>query len=166
MILTICYLQACAANCRSHVLSDCCSLMWSLDGQERTCVLRPSSLVGSSIICRKTGIFFAIATSSDVERLATLASAIPAEPDEGHADIEVRGSQTGYFTSARYGMWLRPCGRVVGTWSPPPSLGNSGRRSGQESIMRGFLDVLGSWSETFVNAAVLLQRISMWIPWA
>ena len=53
VILTICYLRACAANCRSHVSSDCCSLMWSLDGQERTCVLKPSSRVGSSIICRK-----------------------------------------------------------------------------------------------------------------
>ena len=63
--------------------------------------------------------------------------------------VEVRDSRTGYFVPARYGTGLRPDGRVVGT--PPPSLGNSGRHSGQETIIRGVPEVLGSWWEMFEN---------------
>ena len=45
-------------------------------------------------------------------------------------------------------------GRVLGKppSSPPPSsLGNSGRHSGQESIIRRFPKVLGSWWEISEN---------------
>ena len=48
----------------------------------------------------------------------------------------------------RDGLGLWPDGRVVGTSpppSPPPSLGNSGRHSGQETIFGVFHMVLGSW---------------------
>ena len=34
---------------------------------------------------------------------------------------------------------------------PPPSLGNSGRHSGQETMVRGFPKVLGSWWEISEN---------------
>ena len=39
-------------------------------------------------------------------------------------------------------------------WTPPlslPSLGDSGRHSGQETIIKGFPKVLGSWWEIFEN---------------
>ena len=62
----------------------------------------------------------------------------------------MRDSRTGYFIPARYGIGLRPDGRVVGT-SPPPSSGNSGRHSGQETIFGVFHVVLGSWREIFEN---------------
>ena len=61
--------------------------------------------------------------------------------------IEVRDSQTRYFIPARYGTGLRPDGRVAGT----PSLGSSGRHSGQENIIKSFPMVLGSWWEKFEN---------------
>ena len=48
-------------------------------------------------------------------------------------------------------LWPYKMGRVAGTPPPSPSLGNSGRHSGQEAIFEGFPMVLGSWWEIFEN---------------
>ena len=54
--------------------------------------------------------------------------------------------RTGYLVPGRDGPGVWPDGRVVGTSpSPPPSSGNSGRHSGQETIFGVFHMVLGSW---------------------
>ena len=59
--------------------------------------------------------------------------------------IEVRDRpRTGSLVPGRDGPGVWPDGRVVGT-SPPPSSGNSGRHSGQETIFGVFHMVLGSW---------------------
>ena len=61
-------------------------------------------------------------------------------------------SRTGYFIPVRCGLGLLPDGIVVGAPSPSSaSSGNSGRRSGQETIFGVFHMVLGSWWEIFEN---------------
>ena len=58
----------------------------------------------------------------------------------------------GYFIPARYGLGVWPDRKIVGAPSPPSaSLGNSGRHSGQETIIRCFPKVLGSWFEIWKN---------------
>ena len=78
--------------------------------------------------------------------------------------IEVRDSRTGYFILARNGTGLGPDGRVVGT--SPPSLGNSGRRSGQETIIRGFLRFWGRGERYFRMETRVRHRISLRTSWA
>ena len=59
---------------------------------------------------------------------------------------------TGYLVPGHVGLGSRQMARVL--WTPPspsPSLGGSGRHSGQETIIRGFPKVLGSWWEIFEN---------------
>jgi len=67
--------------------------------------------------------------------------------------VEVRDSRTGYFIPVCDGMGVWPHGEIVGTLPPPspPSLGNSGWHSGQETILGGFLMVLDSWWEISEN---------------
>ena len=48
--------------------------------------------------------------------------------------VEVRDSRTGYLVPGHVGPGLRQMFRVVGTSPSLPSLGNSGRHSGQETI--------------------------------
>ena len=51
----------------------------------------------------------------------------------------------GYFIPAHNGMGVWSDGKIVDAPPPPPSAssGNSGRHSGQETIIRGFPQVLG-----------------------
>ena len=58
----------------------------------------------------------------------------------------MRDSRTGYFMTAHGGMGVRSDGKNADALSPPSaSSGNSGRHSGQETIIRGFPKALGSW---------------------
>ena len=77
--------------------------------------------------------------------------------------ITWRDSRTGYFIPARYGIGLRPDGRVVGTSSSPspPSLGNSGGHSGQEITIKGFPEVWGRGGRYLRMETGVLHRISL-----
>ena len=60
--------------------------------------------------------------------------------------VEVKDFRIGYSTSARYGIGLRPGGKIGGApQRSSVSPRNSGRQSGQEAIFRDCPQVLGLW---------------------